>query len=120
MGIIGMDLSRYEANDIIGSFINLINKNNVEFELYSSDRDIPQLVNNLTRVILFKSGVSVIDEYNVNNFKDKFMGLVFLQITNYKGIAGDNSDHLKGIQGIDRKAAVDMLLKYHNIGEKHI
>ena len=73
MGIIGMELPRYEADDIIGSFANLMNKNNVEVEIYSSDRDMLQLVNNLTKVMMFKYGVSVTDEYNTTNFKDKFM-----------------------------------------------
>ena len=122
MGIIGMELPRYEADDIIGSFANLMNKNNVEVEIYSSDRDMLQLVNNLTKVMMFKSGVSVTDEYNTTNFKDKFMGLLPEQITDYKGIAGDNSDRLKGIQGIGPKTAVNMLLKYHDIENlyKHV
>lgn len=115
MGIIGMELSRYEADDIIGSFVSLMNKNNIEVEIYSSDRDMLQLVNSLTKVMMFKSGVSITDEYNINNFQDKFMGLSPEQITDYKGIAGDNSDHLKGIQGIGPKTAINMLLKYHDI-----
>ena len=115
MGIVGMDLLDYEADDIIGSFVKLMNKNNIEVEIYSSDKDMLQLVNNLTKVMLFKSGVSVINEYNISNFKEKFMGLTPEQITDYKGIAGDSSDHIKGIYGIGPKTAVDILLKYHDI-----
>lgn len=120
LGIIGMELPRYEADDIIGSFVKLMNKNNVEVEIYSSDRDMLQLVSNLTKVKLLKSGVSIIDEYNTNNFKEKFMGLTPEQIIDYKGIAGDGSDHLKGIPGIGPKTAVNMLLKYGNIENLYI
>ena len=115
LGIVGIELSGYEADDIIGSFVKLMNKNNIAVEIYSSDRDMLQLVSDLTKVNLFKSGVSIIDEYNTNNFKDKFMGLIPEQIVDYKGIAGDGSDHLKGIPGIGPKTAVNMLLKYGNI-----
>ena len=42
MGILGMEIPNYEADDIIGSFTKLMNKNNVEVEIYSSDRDMLQ------------------------------------------------------------------------------
>ena len=112
--------SHYEADDIIGSFAKLMNKNNVEVEIYSSDRDMLQLVNDLTSVMLLKSGVSVVDEFNKMNFSEKFMGLKPDQITDFKGMAGDNSDHLKGIEGIGPKTAANMLLKYGNIDNIYI
>ena len=115
LGILGMEIPNYEADDIIGSFTKLMNKNNVEVEIYSSDRDMLQLVNDLTSVMLLKSGVSVVDEFNKMNFSEKFMGLKPDQITDFKGMAGDNSDHLKGIEGIGPKTAANMLLKYGNI-----
>ena len=84
-------------------------------EIYSSDRDMLQLINGLTSVMLLKSGVSVVDEFNNTNFSEKFMGLKPEQITDFKGMAGDNSDHLKGIEGIGPKTAANMLIKYGNI-----
>ena len=115
MGILGIEIPNYEADDIIGSFTKLMNKNNIEVEIYSSDRDMLQLVNDLTSVMLLKSGVSIVDEFNIANFSEKFLGLKPDQITDFKGMAGDNSDHLKGIEGIGPKTAANMLLKYGNI-----
>ena len=115
MGILGMEIPNYEADDIIGSFAKLMNQNGVEVEIYSSDRDMLQLINGLTSVMLLKSGVSVVDEFNKINFSEKFMGLKPEQITDFKGMAGDSSDHLKGIEGIGPKTAANMLIKYGNI-----
>ena len=115
MGILGMEIPNYEADDIIGSFAKLMNQNGVEVEIYSSDRDMLQLINDLTSVMLLKSGVSVVDEFNKINFSEKFMGLKPEQITDFKGMAGDSSDHLKGIEGIGPKTAANMLIKYGNI-----
>lgn len=115
MGILGIEIPNYEADDIIGSFTKLMNKNNVEVEIYSSDRDMLQLVNDLTSVMLLKSGVSVVDEFNKTNFSEKFLGLKPEQITDFKGMVGDSSDNLNGIEGIGPKTAANMLLKFGNI-----
>ena len=115
MGILGMEIPNYEADDIIGSFAKLMNQNGVEVEIYSSDRDMLQLINDLTSVMLLKSGVSIVDEFNKINFSEKFMGLKPEQITDFKGMAGDSSDYLKGIEGIGPKTAANMLIKYGNI-----
>ena len=115
MGILGMSKENYEADDLIGSFAKIMNNNDVKLDIYSSDRDMLQLVNSNTTIKLFKTGVSAFDEYNMENFSEKFFGLIPEQITDYKGIAGDNSDFLKGIPSIGPKTTVNLLLKYRNL-----
>ena len=115
MGVLGMSLENYEADDLIGSFAKLMNKNNVSVEIYSSDRDMLQLVNELNEIKLIKTGVSVFDDINIDNFKTKFFELTPNQVVDYKGIAGDSSDHLKGIAGIGPKTAASLLKQYGSL-----
>ena len=115
MGVLGMSLENYEADDLIGSFAKLMNKNNVSVEIYSSDRDMLQLVNELNEIKLIKTGVSVFDNINIDNFKTKFFELTPNQVVDYKGIAGDSSDHLKGIAGIGPKTAASLLKQYGSL-----
>lgn len=115
MGIYSYELDNYEADDLIGSYAKLMNSNNVSVDIYSSDRDMLQLINDLTCVKLLKTGVSIFDEYNSQNFKSKFFELNPCQITDFKGISGDSSDCLKGVEGIGPKTTVKLLLKYQTI-----
>ncbi len=50
-----------------------------------------------------------------DNFYDKFNNLSPQQIPDFKGIAGDSSDNLKGISGIGEKGAIDLLKKFDSI-----
>ncbi|WEK82813.1 MAG: 5'-3' exonuclease [Mycoplasma sp.] len=105
----------YEADDLIGSFNKLMNQNNIEVDIYTSDRDMLQLVDEDTTVQMLKSGTSVIQEYNINNFSSLFDGLWPYQIPEYKGLAGDSSDHIKGIPGVGHQTAVKLLTYYKTI-----
>lgn len=115
LGFYTAELQNYEADDLIGSFAKLMNDNGILVDIYSTDRDMFQLVNELTRIIVFKSGVSVTDEVNFINFKEKFLNLMPDQVSDFKGIAGDSSDHLKGIAGIGPKTAASLLQQYSHL-----
>lgn len=107
---------RYEADDIIGI---LAKKYQAKYkvDIYTSDKDLLQLVDHSIDVCISKTGVSVIDKFTINNFGDKVFGLKPCQITDLKGIMGDSSDNLKGIHGIGEKGAVKLLLKYGTFEE---
>ncbi len=115
MGVDAIEMEGYEADDIIGSYASLMNKNNISVDIFTSDRDMLQLVNNLTTVKIIKSGVSKFDIFDSKNFSDKFLGLKPQQITDYKGLAGDNSDRIKGISGIGPKTAAKLLIRFKNL-----
>ena len=61
-----------EADDVIGSYSSLMNKSNIHCDIYTSDKDMLQLVNELTTVHLFKVGVSVLDTITNENFYSKY------------------------------------------------
>jgi DNA polymerase-1 len=115
MGINTLSLPGIEADDIIGSFAKMMNDQNVDVEIYTSDKDLLQLVNDRTVINLFKTGISDIHKINKNNFGEFFFGLQPHQVCDFKGISGDNSDNLIGVKGIGPKTAVELINKYGSL-----
>ncbi|MDR0675401.1 MAG: 5'-3' exonuclease [Mycoplasmataceae bacterium] len=115
MGISTLSLPGIEADDIIGSFAKLMNDHDVDVEIYSSDKDLLQLVNDRTIVNLFKTGISDIHKININNFSEFFFGLLPSQVCDFKGISGDSSDNLLGVKGVGPKTAVELIKKYGSL-----
>lgn len=103
-----LEYDEIEADDIIGT---LAKKFDIDTCIFSSDHDLFQLIDDTTKVYCMKKGMSelsVIDEKAL--FED--MGLKPYQIIDYKGLAGDKSDNIKGVAGIGDKTAVSLLQKY--------
>ena len=115
MGFKTLSKENFEADDLIGSACKLFNNNNIDVEVYSSDKDMLQLVNEKTNVNLLKRGVSDILQYNNDNFQEQFFNLKPEQIVEFKGLVGDSSDSLKGVAGIGEKTGVKLLNQYQNI-----
>ncbi|MGL5640464.1 MAG: 5'-3' exonuclease [Mycoplasmoidaceae bacterium] len=108
-------ISGIEADDVVGSAAKLLSKNNIKVDVYTSDKDILQLVDENINVILFKKGISETLINTLDNFKNLNEGLLPNQIPDFKGIAGDASDNFIGVKGIGKKTAVNLLLEFENI-----
>jgi DNA polymerase-1 len=107
-----MSLEGIEADDIIGSATKLFNEQDVLVDIYSSDKDMLQLVNDKTTVNLFKTGISDILTVTPNNFAEVFFDLLPHQVCDFKGISGDSSDNLTGVKGIGPKTASELIKQY--------
>ena len=103
-----------EADDIAGSVAKMSNEHNYNVEIYTSDKDYLQLVNNKTSISLIKKGMKDIQKVNFDNFYNLY-DMFPEQIKDYKGLRGDSSDNLKGIPGIGEKTAIALLKKYNNL-----
>lgn len=97
-----------EADDIIGS---LAKKYDMETCILSSDRDMLQLIDDTTSVYVMKKGMSDIAKMDEKALKEEY-GLKPYQIIDYKGLAGDKSDNIKGVEGVGDKTAVKLLNDY--------
>lgn len=115
MGYCVMSKEGIEADDLIGSYTKLMEKNNIECDVYSSDKDLLQLVTSNCRVNLLKTGISNIEVYDINNFESKFYGIKPLQVIDFKAIIGDKSDKLLGVNGIGEKTGVELIKKYGSL-----
>lgn len=104
-----------EADDVVGSVSKKLSKENIKVDIFSSDKDMLQLVDNNINVHLFKSGISETIVNTIDNFKDLNDGLEPLQIIDYKALAGDSSDNIQGVKGIGKKTAIDLIKEYKSI-----
>ena len=104
----------YEADDIIATFARANDFKDYQIEIFSSDRDLLQLVTKNSKLFFTTKGVSNLLEINDENFVANYH-ITPEQIPDLKGLMGDSSDNLKGVPGIGPKTATKYLLKYHNL-----
>lgn len=107
-------LAGYEADDIIGTVAREGSEDHYQVEIYSSDRDLLQLVNENTTVHLIKKGMGDIVSYTPQTIKEEF-GLNHHQMIDYKALTGDPSDNIPGVPGVGPKTAQKLLQEYHTL-----
>ncbi len=95
-GISFLEYDDIEADDVIGT---LSKKYPIETCILSSDRDLLQLIDDTTSVYIMKKGMSEIAKMNGEALKEEY-GLLPYQIIDWKGLAGDKSDNIKGVEGV--------------------
>ena len=111
MNISTIEISGYEADDIIGSLTKLYDVHNI---ILTGDRDSLQLINQNTYVMLTKKGISETVLYNTKQLMEDFSVEPY-QIIELKAIMGDASDNIPGVKGIGEKGALNLLDKYKSL-----
>ncbi len=108
LGIARIELSGYEADDLIGTLANQARDLNIESVILSGDKDTLQLVNDKTKVALPKKGISELVDYGVAEVIEE-LGLSPDQVVDEMGLRGDPSDNIPGVKGIGAKTAYNLL-----------
>ena len=111
MGIKRVEQGGVEADDVIGT---LSKKCDFPTVIVSGDRDLLQLVDENTVVLLTKRGITEVEEVNSGNIKTLY-GMTPQQIVEYKALKGDASDNIPGVMGIGDKTAMSLLDKYGTV-----
>ena len=102
-----VDLSNYEADDLIATYVEKILKKGAKVTIVSSDKDLMQL---------YKQGVRIFDP-----MKNKFIseediftkfGVDASKVIDVQSLAGDSSDNIPGVPGIGVKTAAELINKY--------
>ena len=114
MGIAALELDDYEADDIIGTFAKKADPA-VEVYIVTGDRDELQLIDDRTRVMYTKKGISDIKLYDKESFAEDYEGLVPLQLIDLKGLMGDTSDNIPGVPGVGPKTALKLIGEYGSV-----
>lgn len=109
LNILVLESEEDEADDIIATLTYKSKLANSEVFIYSSDKDLLQLVDNNVSIIELKNNEVIVKD--INNFYDNY-GITPSQIVDFKGIAGDDSDNLPGVNGIGEKTAIKLLNLY--------
>jgi DNA polymerase-1 len=112
-----MEKEGYEADDAIGTIIEIMSKKykNIENIVVTGDLDTLQLINKQTKILTPRRGVSDPTIYDEKKLKERFPGLSPNQVIEYKGLRGDSSDNIPGVPGIGEKRAINLINKFGTI-----
>lgn len=113
-GIPIYELELYEADDIIGTVSRMAKEENYQVEIYSSDKDLFQLIDDNVYVNMVKTGSSNIERLDKEKLYEKY-NLYNYQMIDFKTLMGDPSDNIKGVPKIGLKTAVKLLNEYDNL-----
>lgn len=112
LGIPHYEESGIEADDICGSLAKQAEeKLGCQIEVYTSDKDYLQLIDNKIAINLLKTGLSSMERMDEAKMKEQW-GFAPRQIIDYKGLCGDSSDNLPGIRGIGDVTAKKLIAEY--------
>ncbi len=125
MNISIFEVEGYEADDVIGTIAkqmsslvtgqSRLNRDQsseiIETIILTGDRDLLQLVNKTTKVLMPIVGVKETKLYDEVAVEEKF-GVTPAQFIDYKALVGDASDGYPGVTGIGPKTASSLLSKY--------
>lgn len=115
LGVQYYELPNYEADDIIGTLAETVDKEKFDVVVLSGDRDLTQLASNEIKVDITVKGVSDIESYTPEHVAEKYDGLSPKQIIDMKGLAGDASDNIPGVTKIGEKTAIKLLKQYGSV-----
>ncbi len=108
MGIRRIEAEGYEADDIIGTLAKRLGGDTY---IVTGDRDSFQLIDDNTRVLFTKRGITETDEVDERLLAEKYE-LTPQGVIEYKALAGDSSDDIPGVPGVGDKTAKSLLRKY--------
>jgi len=110
----------YEADDILGTIAKLVQedtKMSKEVEkclIFTGDRDLYQLVNGRTNLIMPKGSFKNLQIIN-SRFIRENVGIEPSHIVHFKALMGDNSDNIPGVKGIGPKTAMELIKEYQDL-----
>lgn len=115
LGIKTIELEGYEADDIIGTLAHQANKEQIETNILTGDRDSLQLLDTHTQVTMTKKGISETKIYTPEVFAEEYLGLPPSALIDIKALMGDASDNIPGIAGIGEKTALKLIGEYKTL-----
>ena len=102
-----VELSNYEADDLIATYAEKILKGGAKVTIVSSDKDLMQL---------YKKNVRIYDPMKNKFISDqdvqKKFGVDSSKVIDVQALAGDSSDNVPGVPGIGVKTAAELINKY--------
>ena len=117
LGIKTLQLSGYEADDIIGTVAKQAEKEGLKTYMVTPDKDFAQLVSEnifLYKPARFGNGIEI---WGVDEVKNKFEINDPLQVIDFLGMMGDSVDNIPGLPGVGEKTAKKFLKEYGSIEE---
>ena len=106
----------YEADDILGTLAKKAGRRGIDVTILSGDRDTFQLATDkiTIRIPRTKAGKTEEDDYDKEKIIEQY-GVEPKALIEVKGLMGDKSDNIPGVNGIGEKTALGMIKKYKTI-----
>ena len=111
MNIPVVKVQGWEGDDILGTVAARDEARGYETLLVSGDKDVNQLVTDLTHVVTTKKGITDVVIYDPDTVQEKY-GITPAQFPDYLGFMGDTSDNIPGVPGIGPKSAQKLLEQF--------
>ncbi len=110
------EAERAEADDVIGSLAVKATAAGLETAIVSGDMDLLQLVDEQVSVVWPGRRISDYTIYDRAKVRERYE-LRPEQVPDFKALAGDSSDNIKGLRGVGKKTAVRWLHEWGTVDE---
>jgi DNA polymerase-1 len=114
LGITSVELTGYEADDVVGTISRLAEANGYNTTIVTGDLDSLQLVDDCVQVMTSKIGVTDVKFYKPEDVVERYE-FEAKYVPDYKAIVGDTSDNIPGVPGIGAKGATELIKKWGTI-----
>ena len=104
----------WEGDDILGTVSARDEALGYRTLLVSGDKDVYQLVSELTHVVTTKKGITDVAIYGPDEVFERY-GVTPAQFPDFLGLKGDASDNIPGVPGVGDKTAAKLLSAYGNL-----
>lgn len=111
-GAPSIEMTGYEADDIIATYARIADEAGARCTIISSDKDLMQLV---TENVIMRDPMKNKD-IGINEVEEKF-GVTPDRVIDVQALAGDSVDNIPGVPGIGVKTAVLLLNEYGPLEE---
>jgi len=102
-----IELQGFEADDLIGTYARLAEKDGYSVVMVTGDKDFMQLVSD--NVVIWDPMKD--RTINIQTIREEF-GVEPTQMIDVMGLAGDSTDNIPGVPGIGQKTALDLIKTY--------
>lgn len=114
LGIPQVEVTGFEADDIVGTIAKLAEENGYHTTIVTGDLDSLQLVDKCISVLTMKMGVSDTVTYDTDAVMERY-GFAPEFVPDFKAIKGDSSDNIPGVPGIGDKGAAELIQSFGTI-----
>lgn len=115
-GIPVLELTGYEADDVVGTVSRQAENNGYDTTIVTGDLDALQLVDPCVSVMTTLRGVSDVKIYDETAVFERY-GFLPANVPDYKALVGDTSDNIPGVPGIGDKTATLLIQKFGPVEE---
>lgn len=108
------ELGGYEADDLLATLAKRAEQQGNEVLVVTGDRDAFQLIDDNTRVMTTRKGITDIVVYDRERVIERY-GIPPEKIPDFLGLKGDPSDNIPGVPGVGDKTAAKLLQDFGDL-----